>query len=350
MPGSIRGAPPRQLLGRSRAFAPRPAMRRPGRGPVAPASPSTRRTGPRSVPRAGRRSRRARRRGGAHSLDQDRVLREVAALGVDDARSGRDGVGDDAVPGLGHHHVHRPDDVGVGEPERLQPIVHVGGAEPAELRRAPCRAPPSRATPRRRTRAAPPACRRGRAAAAPRRAGPGVAGPPARSVHVREHGEVAGEGELEEQRGVPVGPGGQLGRGCERGLADRQVAVDPVPGEVAEPDRRDAGPVRGLEGERGDVGHHQPDPGFPQEGRLGVGPRFPGRVEGGAGGGGPASSMWSASGCTSPTSQATLRKSRSPGMALRTSRSGTLPTTASGTAGASRRTSASTSQARVMWP
>jgi hypothetical protein len=60
------------------------------------------------------------------------------------------------------------------------------------------------------------------------------------------------------------------------------VGVDPVPGEVGQPHRRHPGAGGGVEGERRDIGQHQPHPAVPQEAGLGLDPGLPARLQGAA--------------------------------------------------------------------
>ena len=81
----------------------------------------------------------------------------------------------------------------------------------------------------------------------------GVAGDERQVGDLGEGLEAAGERQAEGAAGAPVDLAERVGGGAAAGV----VAIDPVPGEVADRERRDAGQPRGLEPERRDVGHHQ---------------------------------------------------------------------------------------------
>ena len=105
---------------------------------------------------------------------------------------------------------------------------------------------------------------------------------PGHERHVLDAGkgpQVAGEREPEEKRGPPVGLPGQRGRLPERRLPRRQVAVDPVPGEVPQSHRGHARAVRRGEGQRRNVSEDETRPRALQPACLGGHEVVPSRRE-----------------------------------------------------------------------
>ena len=224
-----------------------------------------------------------------HLAHHHRVLGEVAAVGVDHARAGPQSVGDDAVARLRHDHVDRTHEVDVVEAEAFEALLgELRRDEVAQVRRAPeeRRVEPGQADPtegeedRRAVEAEAPPCL-GAVDPGPARHETDVPSP-------REDREVAAEGELEEEVGPGIAARGQVRRGEEGGLPLREVAIDEVPGEVRERQRRHARPRGRREGERRDVAEHEAGAHGAQEGGLRGHPPGEGRVEGEAalGGGG----------------------------------------------------------------
>src|SRR5439155_18750140 len=95
----------------------------------------------------------------------------------------------------------------------------------------------------------------------------------------REGGEIAREGKLEQQGRRAVGGRRRGGGRAQRGLALREVAVDPVPGEVRKADRGHVRGGRGLEGERGHVAENDAGSELAQPARFGRRARGPTRRE-----------------------------------------------------------------------
>ena len=208
-----------------------------------------------------------------HLRDEDRVLGEIAPLGIHDARARRDGVAHDPVAGLGHDHVRGPHEVLVSHPQRVAARGVDGDdvGRPRALGRVDQEADGSEVRERAGRHGGHPEPSEGNERAGPRllkteapsrvhAAHPRTAGHERDRFTPREGGEIAREGQLEHQGRRAVG-GRRRVRGLEqRWLARRQVAVDPVPGEVREADR---GHVRfggRLEGERGHVAENDAGP------------------------------------------------------------------------------------------